>query len=169
MKRQSPKAIDLFCGAGGLTLGLKMAGFKVLGAVDIDDAACESYKLNHEDVYLWKQDIRKLSAAEILATLKLNPGELDLLSGCPPCQGFSTIRTLNRNPAKDNRNDLVFEFLRIAKALKPKSIMMENVPGLAVDKRMKRFSKELTALGYICKMNVVNAADYGVPQRRRIS
>lgn len=167
MLKKKPLAIDLFCGAGGLTLGLKQAGFKVIGAVDIDEAACESYQLNHGEVHLWQEDITRLTAKVIFKTLNIRPGELDLLAGCPPCQGFSTIRTLNRAPAKDKRNDLVFEFLRLAKQLKPKAIMMENVPGLAKDVRMGKFQEELKALGYKGKCEVVNASDYGVPQRRR--
>jgi DNA (cytosine-5)-methyltransferase 1 len=167
MGKKSPLAIDLFCGAGGLTLGLKQAGFKVVGAVDNDKAACESYLLNHSDVNLWEGDIRELSGEVIMKSLKLKPGELDLLAGCPPCQGFSTIRTHNKLPVTDARNDLVFEFLRIAREMMPKTIMMENVPGLAKDQRMKEFVRELTSLGYVGEPSVVNVAEYGVPQRRR--
>ena len=166
-KNYCPLAIDLFCGAGGLTLGLKQAGFNVVGAIDIDEAACESYSLNHPEVNLWQTDIKDLTATEVLEKLKIKPGELDLLAGCPPCQGFSSIRTLNGGPAEDERNDLVFEFLRLVKELRPKSIMMENVPGLAKDKRIDTFREELKELGYESDLDVINASDYGVPQRRR--
>lgn len=163
-------AIDLFSGCGGLTLGLKQAGFSVVGAVEIDSVAAETYKANHPRVKVWRQDIRKLSGAEILRTLKIKRGELDLLAGCPPCQGFSSIRTHNgKKRVRDDRNDLVFEYLRLVKALRPRAAMMENVPALATDRRMKELTKELEKLGYDMQGTpvVLNTADYGVPQRRR--
>src|SRR5688572_23479874 len=86
-------AIDLFCGAGGLTQGLRDAGFEVIGAVDVAELATDAYELNHPGVVLWRRDIRRLSPAAMLKRLDLQPGELDLLAGCPPCQGFSTMRT----------------------------------------------------------------------------
>jgi DNA (cytosine-5)-methyltransferase 1 len=95
-------------------------------------------------------------------------GNLDLLAGCPPCQGFSSIRTLNgsRN-VDDARNDLIFEFLRIAQALRPRVIMMENVPALATDPRIATVRQRLSQDGYRSDVTIVNAVDYGVPQRRR--
>jgi DNA (cytosine-5)-methyltransferase 1 len=165
---EKPKAIDLFCGCGGLTLGLKQAGFDVIGAIDIDPLAVETYKLNHPEVYLWKIDIKDLTSGEIKKTLNLEKGKLDLLAGCPPCQGFSTMRTLNGGrKIKDKRNDLIFEFLRFVKDFEPKSIMMENVPGLINDARFRKFCKEIETLGYIPNYEVENTVDYGVPQRRR--
>jgi DNA (cytosine-5)-methyltransferase 1 len=163
-------AIDLFSGCGGLTLGLKQAGFKVIGAVEIDEVAAETYLTNHPEVYLWKNDIRKISGKEILNTLKLKKGELGLLAGCPPCQGFSSMRTHNGGKRiVDRRNDLVFEYLRLVKDLRPQSVMMENVPALAENYRMDELKKELEKLGYKLgdTPTVLNAADYGVPQRRR--
>lgn len=167
MKRK-PKAIDLFCGCGGLTLGLKQAGFKVLGAIDIDDLAVQTYRANHSKVEVWHQDITEIDIADVMKKLNIKKGELDLIAGCPPCQGFSTMRTLNGGRIiKDDRNDLIFEFLRFVKELAPKAIMMENVPGLIEDKRFKRFCKEIKSLGYEPNPGVKDAADYGVPQRRR--
>lgn len=166
--RAAPTAIDLFCGAGGLTVGLKQAGFRVLGAVEIDATAAATYRRNHRKPVLWSNDIRQLTAIAVMRALKLKPGELDLLAGCPPCQGFSTMRTLNKGSSvKDSRNDLVFDFLRFVRVLKPKTVMLENVPGLASDKRLLRFKKALSSLGYSYETRIVNAADYGVPQRRR--
>lgn len=163
-------AVDLFSGCGGLTLGLKQAGFKVVGAVEIDELAAETYRTNHPEVYLWQNDIRKITGKQILKTLKLKTGELTLLAGCPPCQGFSSIRTHNGGKRiVDRRNDLVFEYLRLVKSLKPKIVMMENVPALAENYRMLELKKELEKLGYKLgdTPTVLNAADYGVPQRRR--
>jgi DNA (cytosine-5)-methyltransferase 1 len=163
-----PIAIDLFSGCGGLTLGLKRAGFRVVGAVEIEPLAIETYKTNHASVTLWSKDIRKLTVAQIMRQLKLRPGQLDLLAGCPPCQGFSTMTTLNgRFTNRDPRNDLVFEFLRFVRGLRPKTIMMENVPGLAKNSRLLKVVTELRALGYHCNHDVLDAARYGVPQRRR--
>jgi DNA (cytosine-5)-methyltransferase 1 len=163
-----PRAIDLFSGCGGLTLGLEQAGFRVVGAVEFDRLAAETYAANHKNVQLWQQDIRALSVHSVLKRLKLKPGQLDLLSGCPPCQGFSTITTLNgRNTRPDKRNDLVFEFLRFVRGMRPKTVMMENVPGLAKDRRIKKIVNSLEALGYQCNRGVLDAADFGVPQRRK--
>ena len=94
-QKRKPKAIDLFCGCGGLTLGLKQAGFEVIGAVDNDSLAVETYKANHPEVYVWEEDICALTTLKAKRKLGIKKGELDLLAGCPPCQGFSTMRTLN--------------------------------------------------------------------------
>jgi DNA (cytosine-5)-methyltransferase 1 len=161
-------AIDLFSGCGGLTLGLKQAGFEVLGAVEIDPAAVRTYKANHQRALIKETDIRRLSARGFRRELKMRPGELDLLAGCPPCQGFSTLRTRNgANQNRDKRNGLVYEMLRFAKAFRPKAIMMENVPALARHKSFKNLCKSLQSLGYKLTFDVKDASHYGVPQRRR--
>ena len=163
-----PKAIDVFAGCGGLTTGLKKAGFVVIGGVEIDKAASDVYRLNHPKVQLWEEDILGLSAKRIKTKLGLRSGELDLLAGCPPCQGFSRVTTLNGGyTISDERNDLVFEFMRLVKDLKPKAIMLENVPGLADDGRFKKFTKQLSALGYKFDFKILDVADYAVPQRRK--
>jgi DNA (cytosine-5)-methyltransferase 1 len=163
-----PSAIDLFCGCGGLTAGLKQAGFLVIGAIDLDPLAIESYKLNHRKTAIWEKDIRNVTVAEVAEALHLQTGELDLLAGCPPCQGFSSLRTLNGSRGiRDDSKDLVFEFLRFVRVLRPKAVMMENVPGLARDRRMRVLSKALRSLGYSVQHRVLDAADFGVPQRRR--
>lgn len=163
-----PSAIDLFSGCGGLTLGLRQAGFRVLGAVEWDPLAVETYETNHPSVHLWAEDIRKVSVAQVRRELGLRPGSLDLLAGCPPCQGFSTMTTLNgKRPRRDPRNSLVLEFVRFVRGLKPKAVMLENVPGLESDQRMVRLRGALKRLGYECNSAVLDASDYGVPQRRR--
>lgn len=162
-----PKAIDLFSGCGGLTLGLKQAGFQVIGAVEIDPLATETYRENHKRVLIWEKDISKISVAEVMVLLKLKRGQLDLLAGCPPCQGFSTITTLNGRIGKDKRNDLVFQFLRFVRVLQPKAVMMENVPKLVKNHRFKKLRAELKKMGYEITYSVLNAAQYGVPQRRK--
>lgn len=164
-------AIDLFCGAGGLTQGLKEAGFRVIGAVEKEPIVAETYKLNHSGVHLWNTDIQNLKAEEIISTLGIQKGQLDLLAGCPPCQGFSSMRTKNgASSVEDERNDLVFEMVRLVEELMPKAIMMENVPGLAKDPRMLKVLARLKSLGYHVDDETVQVHDiskYGVPQRRK--
>jgi len=161
------KAMDLYSGCGGLTQGLKDAGFTVIGAVEIDALAVETYKDNHPGIFVWEKDIRTLTITEVTNQLQLEPGKLDLLAGCPPCQGFSVIRTLNGSlNIEEPRNDLIFDFLRFVRGLRPRTIMMENVPGLASNERMIRFCNELNELGYTYELKILNTADHGVPQRR---
>ena len=161
-------AVDLFCGCGGLTVGLKRAGFKVLGAVDIDPLSIRTYQANHKKVTVWETDIRDLEPTEIKSELELRTGDLDLLTGCPPCQGFSTMRTLNGALVIDDpRNDLLLEFLRFVEELRPRTIMVENVPGLAEDGRFEVFCSQMQKIGYLGGHRVLDAAEYGVPQRRR--
>lgn len=166
---RKPIALDLFSGCGGLTLGLKRAGFRIIGAIDNDPLAVETYKKNHPDVHVWQTDIQGLKVERVKYKLKLRKGQLDLLVGCPPCQSFSRMRTWNKGRiVRDKRSkDLVFVFLRFAEKLLPKAIMMENVPGLASDKRIRVLCEGLTRLGYECQYRVLDAADYRVPQRRR--
>jgi DNA (cytosine-5)-methyltransferase 1 len=159
-------AMDLFSGCGGLTLGLKQAGFRVIAAVEIDKLAANTYSRNHPSVSVWNKDVRGMRVKEMMRSLRIRPGQLDLLAGCPPCQGFSSIRTRNQKTTTDKRNSLIFEFLRFVRALRPKAIMMENVPGLAGYYRFEEFTDKLRAEGYEVESRILNAADYGVPQRR---
>lgn len=168
MKCKKPTAIDLFSGLGGLTEGLKQAGFSVVGAVEISRLAVDTFRENHPEVNVWKKNISYLSAKAILRKLKMRKGMLDLLAGCPPCQGFSKLRTLNGSKRlRDVRNDLVFEFTRLTKGLRPKTIMLENVPGLSTNQRFKILCKTLERLGYSFSHHILDVSDYGVPQRRR--
>jgi DNA (cytosine-5)-methyltransferase 1 len=166
--RNRPTAIDLFAGCGGCSVGLRQAGFEVLGAIEIDSLALEVYRANHPKVRLWCRDIAAVHGGDLLKDLDMEPGELDLLAGCPPCQGFSTVRTLNGGRCiEDARNDLISHFERLVRELRPKAVMLENVPALAQDNRLKRFTTTLHSLGYVINAAVLNAADYGVAQRRR--
>ncbi len=163
-----PRAIDLFSGCGGLTLGLKKAGFDVIGAIEIDSISAETYRANHSDVLLKEADIRDISAKAFRRQLGLRVGELDLLAACPPCQGFSTLRTRNgARKNRDARNKLIGEVLKFAEAFKPKALMMENVPKLQRHASFRRLCKGLRELGYRLTHEVKDAAAYGVPQRRR--
>jgi DNA (cytosine-5)-methyltransferase 1 len=161
-------AVDLFSGCGGLSLGLKDAGFTVAAAVEVDRKAQETYRLNHPDVHLYAHDIRELDPVTVLKSTGLKPGELDLLAGCPPCQGFSRLRTKNkRTSARDDRNSLIDDFLRFIEVMEPKTVMLENVPAFERDARFVKMSRQLDALGYETVIHVLDAADYAVPQRRK--
>ena len=100
MSQANLTAVDLFCGAGGLTLGLKQAGFNVIAGVELNPVAAETYRLNHADINIYEKDIRHINPADVLEDANLKPGELDLLAGCPPCQGFSSQRTRNKTNAQ---------------------------------------------------------------------
>jgi DNA (cytosine-5)-methyltransferase 1 len=164
---KSRSAIDLFSGAGGLTQGLKQAGFDVVGAVESHPTYAESYKMNHPEVKLKIGDIVNVEPTKFMKELGLKAGELDLLAGCPPCQGYSTIGTRNRGKKDDPRNELIYQVLRFALAFRPKTIMMENVPALAKDARLANLRNELESSGYKIDVKILNMSHYGVPQARR--
>ena len=168
MLRKRPIAIDLFSGCGGLSLGLRRAGFHVIAAVDSDPLSVKTYRNNHKSTYVVDRDIRSITVNDLMTDLDLHPSDVDLLAGCPPCQGFSTLRTMNggRN-VEDPLNDLVYEFVRFVRAFLPKAIMMENVPALLDDDRLCQIQRQLSELGYSCGAKVLDAQDFGVPQRRR--
>ena len=159
-------SIDLFSGCGGLTEGLHQAGFETKVAVEIEEDAVLAFKMNHKKTEVIKKDIREITAEEIKKYLNGEP--LHLLAGCPPCQGFSAVRRLNRSESiHDERNDLILEYLRLVRELKPLTIMLENVPGLANYDKFKMAVEELKSLGYDPKFDIVNVKDFGVPQSRK--
>jgi len=160
-------SIDLFSGVGGLTEGLHKAGFQTELAFEIDELASKAYKLNHKKTKVITDDIRNISTEDVKK--ELGNKTIHLLAGCPPCQGFSSIRRLNKpEPVKDDRNKLITEFVRFVKELMPYTFMMENVPGLALDKSFKSALKELENAGYYKPdWKIVNIKDYGVPQSRK--
>jgi DNA (cytosine-5)-methyltransferase 1 len=164
--RDRPTALDLFAGAGGLSRGLLAGGFDVLAAVDNWAPAVRSYAENFAHRVL-DRDLARLSPRRLTAELGLVPGELDLVAGGPPCQGFSIQRI---GSDTDARNDLILSFAEFVAKLKPRMFLMENVPGL-LGKRgtavAKAFSARLEKAGYDVRYARVNAAEYGVPQMRR--
>jgi len=167
MSRGRPrKAIDFFSGCGGLTCGLKQAGFDVLACAEIRPEARDTYLLNHANTRVY-EDIRSLTPETIFDDLEIKSGELDLLAACPPCQGFSSIRTKNGDVVDDPRNELIFEVLRLAQSLLPKCILIENVPKLLDDDRLARFKNQLVLLGYKFSDGILDARDFGVAQRRK--
>lgn len=157
-------AIELFAGGGGFAVGLAAAGYRTVAAIEINRCAADTFKANHRDVQMFRQDVRTVRGAELL---KLTGGSLDVLAACPPCQGFSSLTSKYKKP--DPRNELVLEVARLAEEMRPRAIIMENVPGLA-DKGERLFNALLNRLGsagYAYRWAVLQVADYGVPQRRR--
>ena len=158
--------IDLFSGCGGLSEGMRQAGFDVRVAIEINEDAALAYKMNHPNTEVLQKDIRRIEPREIKNLLDDAP--IHLLAGCPPCQGFSIIRKLNRqHSVRDKRNKLVMEYLRFVEELKPLTIMMENVPGVVNYYLFRKLIKKLKEVGYAIKFEVVNVKDYGVPQKRK--
>lgn len=158
-------AIDLFCGAGGLTVGLKKAGFKVVAAVEFDPEIAKTYKKNHPEVKLIVKDIREVTGKDILKLTGLK--KIDLVAGCPPCQGFSKLT--DKHHRDDERNLLVSEMGRIVGELKPSVCMLENVPGLSRRGMplLGALERKLKKMKYDVSRGVLQMADYGVPQSRR--
>jgi DNA (cytosine-5)-methyltransferase 1 len=161
-------SIDLFAGAGGLSYGLTAEGFQMIAAVEIDPVSAKSYSLNHQSTNVIVDDIRRVTGSQILKQAGLAPGELDLLTGCPPCQAFSTLRTRRRKQHLDDPSkDLIIEMLRLVRSTRPRAVVVENVPGLAGDKHFTNFQLGLKQAGYQSTYAVLNAYDFGVPQRRK--
>ena len=161
-------AVDLFSGCGGLSLGLRRAGFKVVAAVDNDALSASTYRLNHPSTDMEENDIGRVDPSNLMGALGFAPGQLDLMAGCPPCQGFSRLRTLNGSrEVEESQNDLIFEFIRFVRCFRPKALMLENVPGLLADDRADTVVQRLGRMGYDCRAELFDAAGYGVPQRRQ--
>ena len=161
-----PTVISTFAGCGGSSLGYKWAGFKELLAIDFEKNAVDTFKLNFKEVPAWLRDIKTVTAEEILNFCGIKPGELDVLDGSPPCQGFSTA---GKRQVNDTRNDLFKEFVRLIEELQPKVFVMENVSGMTKGKMKGMFIqiiKTLKSLNYQVKCKQMNAKYYGVPQSR---
>lgn len=158
-------AVDLFAGCGGLSAGLRAAGFEVRVAVEIDKTAAETYRQNHPTTALLDADIRKVTAPDVLKHCGDKP--VTLLAGCAPCQGFCSLTAKNRS--RDPRNQLLLDMARLIKGIKPQVLMMENVPGLETrgSSVFRDFLRTLKSLGYQPEWKVVQMADFGVPQSRR--
>lgn len=163
---QMVTVISLFAGCGGSSLGYQMAGFKELLAVEWDKNAVETFQLNFPKVPVWQKDICAVTGKEILKFCKIKKGELSVLDGSPPCQGFSTA---GKRIVSDARNDLFKEYSRLLRDLKPKVFVMENVSGMVKGTMKGKFLEilaELKSCGYNVKVKLMNAMWYEVPQSR---
>lgn len=163
----NPTVISTFAGCGGSSLGYKLAGFKELLAIDFDDNSVKTFKLNFPEVPIWQKDITQIKAKEILDFCNIKPGELDVLDGSPPCQGYSQM---GNRKLLDPRNRLFESFIYLIHELQPKVFVMENVSG-QIQGIMKGIFKEilskLKAENYIVKVKLMNAKYYNVPQSRQ--
>jgi DNA (cytosine-5)-methyltransferase 1 len=148
-------------------LGYRLAGYDEILAIDFDQNSVETFRLNFPEVPCWQRDITTVTGQEILDFCEMKRGELDLLDGSPPCQGFSTAGKRNVN---DSRNDLSREFTRLINDLQPKVFIMENVSGMVKGKMRGRFieiMRELKGTGYNVKCKMLNAMHHNVPQSRQ--
>lgn len=163
----APTVISTFAGAGGSSLGYSMVGYRELLAVEWDNNAVETFRLNFPDVPVYHGDIAKLSVDECLRLANIKSGELDVFDGSPPCQGFSTA---GKRQMDDPRNQLFQEYARLLRGLQPKVFIMENVSGMVKGKMKLIFVEILKALkdcGYRVSARLMNAMYFNVPQSRQ--
>lgn len=161
------KAVELFAGAGGLSLGLMRSGIEIVLANEIDPVCCETYQINHKNTNMISADIHDIDFVSEIDKLGFKPGQIEIVSGGPPCQGFSTVGSKNK---KDPRNSLFFEFLRAVSEIQPRFVLFENVSGF---KRLydgeihNILLQELGSLGYDIQHGLLDASDFGLPQIRK--
>ena len=163
--KKRPTCIDLFCGAGGMSLGFEEAGFDIVAGVEIDPVHANVHTFNFPNCTVYRQDISELTGETFLK----DHGEIDVVIGGPPCQGFSLI---GKRDSTDERNQLVMEYMRIVSEVKPRYFVMENVSGLTVGYGKDYLEKAIQYIethGYsvVKPYLVLNAEDYGVPQSRK--
>jgi DNA (cytosine-5)-methyltransferase 1 len=167
--KRRPIGIDLFAGAGGLSLGFEQAGFDIAAAVEIDPIHCATHEYNFPYSKTICASVVEVTGDDIRRRSRLGNVEIDTVFGGAPCQGFSLM---GKRAFDDPRNQLVFHYVRIVTELKPKYFVFENVKGLTLGKHAE-FLKELIAAlnnagyGIVSPYRVLNAADFGVPQDRR--
>lgn len=166
------KIFDLFCGTGGFSKGfenLENADFQVVFGIDLLPTSVETFKLNHINAHAISGDIRKVSKREVANITNLRKGELDVLVGGPPCQGFSSIRPFRSSEEDDPRNTLFEEYAAYVNFFRPKFFVLENVVGLATHQSGSTISQMqecFEKLGYDTEWRIINAAHFGVPQKR---
>lgn len=166
MLEKKMSAVDLLCGIGGLSYGLKKAGIKINAGFDFDNSCKYAFETNCEASFI-HQDVAILKKEDIEQFYKKN--DIKILVGCAPCQPFSTY-TLKEDKQKDNKWRLLYEFVRLIKEVNPQIVSMENVPNLLNFKKepiFENFVKELKSYGYFVWYKIVYSPDYGVPQKRK--
>ena len=165
--RSDQTALDLCCGAGGLTLGFQRAGFDVIAGVDVDETAIETYEANFDHRAI-QCDIAETSPLQFQIRTGIEPDDVDVIGGGPPCQGFSTANLTKDED--DPRNNLVFRFAEYVRYYQPQSFVMENVTGIhSIDdgETVDLLVDDFEDAGYDVAYETLNAAYYGVPQKRR--
>lgn len=158
------KVIDLFSGAGGLSEGFRQAGFEIIGAVEIDKDSCNTFKTNFPNAKVIQGDIKEIDIE------KDSFGEVDIIIGGPPCQGFSSLNRHNKNLHEDPRNKLFEEYLKYVDYYRPKAILIENVRGILTSKdgyAKQTIENFFVDRNYTIDSRVLDASDFGVPQKRK--
>lgn len=161
-------AIDLFCGAGGLSEGFRQAGFHILAGNDVDEAAGRTFATTHPEAKFLSGPVQKIGADDFLGAAGLRTGQLDCLIGGPPCQAFSVYN--HRRGLHDERSQLFQEYLRLVGGLNPSWVILENVTGITSaggGVAVKQIISGLNRLGYVVETRILRAEDFGVPQERR--
>lgn len=167
VKKQKPTVLDLFSGCGGLSFGFEQAGYRVLCGVDNWNDSLLTFKHNHKDANAVLADLSEENIDQVIKKCGIKVGDVDVIVGGPPCQGFSISG--KRNP-DDPRNRLYISFVSFLRKVKPRAFVMENVPNLvsmANGKIRDTILKELRESGYEVTYKILKASDYGVPQNRR--
>jgi DNA (cytosine-5)-methyltransferase 1 len=166
------KVFDLFCGTGGFSKGLENSSagnFDVRFGIDLLDTSVKTFKLNHANAIGLSGDIRSIRRHEVADLTKIKKGNLDVLIGGPPCQGFSSIRPFRSSSEDDPRNSLFEEYASFVNFFRPKVFVLENVSGLATYKKgltLEMMQECFALIGYETDWRILNAAHYGVPQKR---
>ena len=164
------QVIDLFCGCGGASIGVVNSGHHLVAALDVDPVACGAYSgyLGLEPICA---DLNDIDGSAILDHYGLRKEEIDVVIGCPPCQGFSSLKNTTNKDGNDERNGLIDVFLKRVGELEPAGIVFENVSGIqsrANRHHLHRLLENVQTMGYSINENLlVDAADYGVPQHRK--
>jgi DNA (cytosine-5)-methyltransferase 1 len=170
-KNNKPLGIDLFAGAGGLSLGFEAAGFDIAYAIEHDKSAAKTYTKNRKrrSVHVETADIKKITTPAVMKKLGVKKGELDIVIGGPPCQGFSTSNRQTRHIDNPN-NHLVYRYVTFVKKMRPKWFLMENVSGMETfEKGAVRddLLETFKSMGYDAVFMILNSSDFGVPQHRK--
>lgn len=165
MSARDLTVVEAFSGGGGLSRGLFDAGFNVVSAIEFEPHAFATYKANHPSVKCLNQDIRSVRGRELVDLVGAE--NIDLLAGCPPCQGFTSLTSKYKK--EDPRNGLIQEMSRLVKELKPQAVMIENVPGLATKgaNLYSTFLNNLRSMNYVVNEAILDVVDFGVPQFRK--
>jgi len=187
-KRNLFNVLSTFAGGGGSSTGYRLAGGKILAVNEFVPEAQNTYRENYPDTLIIPGDIKKLTGKDFLEKINMKPGELDLLDGSPPCSAFSMAGSVSHGEGRthadafgkkkqysdikgvENVEDLFFEFLRVAKDIKPKVIIGENVEGLTMGEAKEYFHKiqnTFEDIGYLIVANVLDSSYFGVPQSRK--